>query len=316
MARRGQDRATVREDPGGRRDRARRRAPPSQFRPAGSFCRRERAGRRRGTARLDGRRRPDRSELPTRASDAASSVCLQPAEARPLRPASSRHRSIVVRSWSALAWSSRGPRGLEQLGRRRVSLGRRPTDDRLSPSFDRALELGVYLLGGDDDDLGVRTTHLPVELLADSPRWSATIFSMCRWKRACDQPPWSWRPGAPRSRRRSPRAGRLQAENLPALAADDRNDRAVFAADQRHERSEVELARYADLVRDRVGKRQRAPGVVEAGQEDRNALRPVPRELVFEVVGDPFEVCFQADALLVREVVRVGALAALALGDE
>ena len=44
-----------------------------------------------------------------------------------------------------------------------------------------------------------------------------------------------------------------QAESSPALAADDRDDRSFSAADERHERRQVELAADADPVRHRLG---------------------------------------------------------------
>ena len=84
-----------------------------------------------------------------------------------------------------------------------------------------------------------------------------------------------------------------QPEQLTALAPDDRDDRAVPAPDERHERREVELAPDAHLVGDRLGQREHAPDVVEAGDEDREPLGPVARELVLEVVGDPLEVGLQ-----------------------
>ena len=200
-----------------------------------------------------------------------------------------------------------------------MRLGRRPADHSISHLVrQEILELGVGLLGGDDDDLrSAQAAQVAIELVRDVTEVLGHELLDVPLE-ACLRPAALVVP----ARGLLGLVGDLhelrvlQPEQLPTLATDDRDDRPVSAPEQRHQGSEIELARDPGLVRDRVGKWQRTPGVVEAGEEDGDALSAVPGELVLEVIGDPLEVGFQPDALLVREVARVGALAALGLVDQ
>jgi hypothetical protein len=81
--------------------------------------------------------------------------------------------------------------------------------------------------------------------------------------------------------------------NGPALAAHDGDQRAVAAPDERDERRQVELAADRDLVLDRIGERQRSPGVVETGHEHGSAARAVAVEVAGEEIADPPEIVAQ-----------------------
>ena len=93
-----------------------------------------------------------------------------------------------------------------------------------------------------------------------------------------------------------------QREHASLLAADDGDDCAVAAADQRHERAEQEVIRDSSRVCDLPGKREHAPDVVRACSEDREAMRAVPVELLAEVATEPVEVGLQPRFGLVREI--------------
>ena len=218
---------------------ARARVPSSGHEPVGRRARgRTRAlVRRRGSRRAcdeqqrrHGRRRPPRASAPS------------PAAARPLRPASSRQRSSACCSCRARASVEVRPDDLEQLGRRRVRLGGRPADDRLARlGRERRLDLAAHLLRRDDHHLQAARARAPA----------------CRSRR---RPPSGGRCTSlldvPLVARLRPPAlvvlpGLLlalvddllepagaQTEDLPALAADEGDERSVAAADERDERRE------------------------------------------------------------------------------
>jgi hypothetical protein len=104
--------------------------------------------------------------------------------------------------------------------------------------------------------------------------------------------------------------------SLPALAAEERDDRALAAADERDERREVELPADPDAVGHRLDQRARPPDVVHSGREDRDAVRTIALELVGEVVADPREVVLQRDPLVMREPPVVRLRMALAVGEQ
>ena len=232
-----------------------------------------------------------------RASDAASSVSLQPgggtSAATGLLPPALDDLGFLPRP----GLLEERARELEQLGRARMRLGARPADDgALRLLREQLLELGARLLGGDDRSASasacVRTRRSSSS--ATSRRCSPTSFSMCRWKRACDQPPWSCLPGTS-----SLLVGDLvqpagpQAIELTSLTTDDRDDRSFTAADERHERREMELSADPDAVGNRLDERARPPDVVEAGGEDREPVGAVADEVVLEEVADAREVLLQ-----------------------
>jgi hypothetical protein len=95
---------------------------------------------------------------------------------------------------------------------------------------------------------------------------------------------------------------------LPLLAPDHRDDRPVGARDKRDQRSEIELVGHLRAVGHGLRQGHRAPVVVETGRKDGKPPGAVPLEVVVEPVGDPVEVLFQGDALVMREVLPVGLL--------
>ena len=163
------------------------------------------------------------SSSSTRPSDAASSV------SRPARGAARALADLLAPALDRLALACRRatPRrtadDLVQLGAGGVRLGVRPADDRVrdlgredvvrtrraSPRCRRRRCAAGRACGS-----AARAPRRP----SCSARGPAC--SMCRWKRACDHPPWSWRPGVssvrsaisssrpPRSRGRAPARGR------------------------------------------------------------------------------------------------------------
>ena len=100
------------------------------------------------------------------------------------------------------------------------------------------------------------------------------------------------------------------------LPADVSHDGALAAADERHERREVEVAPDLDLVGNGLAERQRLPDVVEPGAEHRDAVGAIAIELLAEEVLDPFEVLAQPDPLLVGLVAAVCAVRFRALVDK
>jgi hypothetical protein len=115
--------------------------------------------------------------------------------------------------------------------------------------------------------------------------------------RACDQPPWSWLLLEEVGDLLQPSC--TETVEAALLARNHGYDRALSAADQRHERRQVELAADLELVRHRFAQRERLPDVVEARAEHREPMRAVPFELVVEEGSDPPEVRLQSQADLV-----------------
>ena len=85
-----------------------------------------------------------------------------------------------------------------------------------------------------------------------------------------------------------------QAEHLAALAADRCDEDPVAAPDEPGERRKVELARDLHVVLHRLGKRQRAPEVVEPCREDADPPGAVAIEPVVEPGRDPIDVRLQS----------------------
>ena len=86
-------------------------------------------------------------------------------------------------------------------------------------------------------------------------------------------------------------APRTQAEDLTALAADERDDRAVVAVDELRERREVEAATDVHVVRNRPCDWNRPEEV--AGYEHGEPAGAFTAELVVEELADPGEVPLQ-----------------------
>src|SRR5919201_5316545 len=93
-----------------------------------------------------------------------------------------------------------------------------------------------------------------------------------------------------------------QPEQLPLLASDHGDDRAVRTGDERYQRCQVEVAADTDAVGNPLEQRQGRPEVVVARREDRQAPGPVTLEIVVEPARDALEVALQARASIVREV--------------
>src|SRR5262245_45798371 len=243
---------------------------------------------------------------PTRGRSAAAARTFAPAVDQ---------RSLVLR---ARGVEDRA-RQLEQLLRRRMRFGARPADDRLlRPVREEILELRPRLLGRDDDHLRrAHPPHPPVELhgdvlqvlgdeLLDVPleaglRPAALVVTARHIVGAVDElvePP------------------RAETEQLTALAADERDDRALAAPDERDERGEMKLTADPHAVRHGLDQRARPPDVVHPCQEDGNTARSVALELVGEVVADSGEIVLEADPLIVRQPAVVRLRVALALGEQ
>ena len=93
-----------------------------------------------------------------------------------------------------------------------------------------------------------------------------------------------------------------QPEEQAALAVDHGDDRALAAAQQRHQRLEVEVGPDVNAVRHAVAQRARAPERVEPGGEDGEALDARAVEVVREVAADALEVGLNPALLVVGEV--------------
>ena len=109
---------------------------------------------------------------------------------------------------------------------------------------------------------------------------------------------------------------RAQPEELAALAPDEGDDRALAAADERHERRDVELLADVDPSGTARSERDRPPDVVKACGEDGQPLRAVAIELVREALADTLEVLLERDALVVCQAVTVDPQVALALVEQ
>jgi hypothetical protein len=97
-------------------------------------------------------------------------------------------------------------------------------------------------------------------------------------------------------------------EELAALSPHDDEQSTLAAADERHERREIELPPHLGVIGYRFGQGQRAPDVVEAVGEDGEAVRPLSRELAVEEITNPLEVGLQSLALIVIQVAAIGAI--------
>ena len=109
---------------------------------------------------------------------------------------------------------------------------------------------------------------------------------MWRWKRACDQPPWSCRPGVSSVRSaicssRPPRSASTRPCSRPTTATSAPSPRPTSGTSGR----EQEVVGDADRVGDRRRQREHAPDVVEPGREDREPVRAVAVELAVEVTA-------------------------------
>src|SRR5438445_10241554 len=91
-------------------------------------------------------------------------------------------------------------------------------------------------------------------------------------------------------------------EELPLLAADDRDDRPVTAGDERDEGSKVEVPSHFHDIRDGLEERQRRPEIVEAGCVDREPLGAVPFELVVEPASNSLQIGLERQPLLMSEL--------------
>ena len=78
----------------------------------------------------------------------------------------------------------------------------------------------------------------------------------------------------------------------------------------------MELPADPDSIGHRLDERARPPDVVHARGEDRDAVRPVPLELVREVVADPAEVLLEREPLVVCQPAVVRLRVALAVGEQ
>src|SRR3954471_11339149 len=78
-------------------------------------------------------------------------------------------------------------------------------------------------------------------------------------------------------------AAAAQPVEIAALAPDDRDEGALAAADERHERRQIEALVDPDLVLDRARQRERPPEIVESGGEDSEPVGAVALEVEVEV---------------------------------
>ena len=192
------------------------------------------------------------------------------------------------------------PRAAASVG---VRLRRRPAGEAV-PRFlrEQLLELGADLLRADEHDRHAAqpAARSASSVSATSRRCCSTRFSMWRSYRACDQPPWSCRPGtsvlssaistsgAPRSRNTSPRSRPTAATSAPSRPTCDASG-----------------ARYSsfgdlDVVGDAARKRKRAPEVVEGRREHGDASHAaLAVEAVVEPLPDPLDVGLQPLPLVV-----------------
>ena len=134
---------------------------------------------------------PDTSSTSTRASEAASSVSAQPEAARPPRPAPSRQRSTSSASSLARACSRIGlVSSSSSFGDACASAVVQPTS---APFVAAGSTSSIAARVSSSETMitfgsVIRLTRRSISP-ATSRRCSATSFSMCRWNRACDQPP-------------------------------------------------------------------------------------------------------------------------------
>src|SRR4051794_1149591 len=87
--------------------------------------------------------------------------------------------------------------------------------------------------------------------------------------------------------------------DIPALASDVRDERAVAVSDEANERREVELLRDAGLVVDRPRQRQRQEEIVLLGAEHGHAANSLSAELAAEPALYPLQIPRESLALVV-----------------
>ena len=256
------------------------------------------------------------SSTSTRPSDAASRVCFQPAAARPPRPCSSCQRSSSSCSARARASSSSGRTTSSSSVGRGVRLGGRPADHGLA-GFGRqgALDLAAQLLRRHDHHLQTAgPARLLVDLVADRLQVLLDevldVALVARLRPAALAVP----------------AGRLlglvddldepatgEAVDGAPLARED-DDEAAVAAELPGERCHDELAADPHEIPHRLGERQRPELAVGGRGEDRDALCPVPVELVVPPGADARQVVLQGEPAVPRAAVRLRLF--LELGEE
>jgi hypothetical protein len=196
---------------------------------------------------------------------------------------------------------------LEQLVRAavRLCLGR-ADHDVLHLVRQRIHELRARLLRADDDDLGgLQPPDHAVELHGDALQVLGDelldVPRVTRLRPAALVVPARLVLGTVDDLLEPPCA---EAKDLPALAADERDDRAVVAAHELCERREVEAAADVYVVRDRPRDRKRPENV--SGHEHAQPASTFTAELVVEELPDPGEVPLQPLAVGVRELVVTG----------
>jgi hypothetical protein len=111
-------------------------------------------------------------------------------------------------------------------------------------------------------------------------------------------------------------AARAKAVQVAALAPYERHQRALPAADERHERREMEVSADPHAVGHRLDERARPPHVVEPRGEHREPVGAVAVEIVLEEGANPREVVLQADPLVVRETAAIRLRPPLALVEQ
>src|SRR5919197_1975368 len=103
---------------------------------------------------------------------------------------------------------------------------------------------------------------------------------------------------------------------LSPLPPDDGDQRPFAAADERHQRREVERAPDANEIRHALAQRQRLPDVVEPRAEDGVTTRALAAELLRKERAQTGGVSSKTLLLLVRQLGPVGRLGAHDLVDE
>ena len=253
----------------------------------------------------------------TRASEAAVSVSAQPEAPRPFVPTSSRQRSSASCSSAASASSSSGcTTSSSSFGPLWASASVAPTTTLLTSCGSASMNSERVSSEPTIDDLGcLQPPDDAVELrgdvlqvlgdeLLDVPR-------VARLRPAALIVPARLVLGPVDDLLEPPGA---EAKDLAALASDERDDRAVVAADELRERREVEAAADVHVVRNRARDRQRPEEV--ARREHAQPASTFTAELVVEELPDPGEVPLQTLPLGVRQLVVTGLDPLLGLREE
>src|SRR2546421_1807885 len=89
---------------------------------------------------------------------------------------------------------------------------------------------------------------------------------------------------------------------VASFAADEGDEHAVVAADERHERREVELEVDQGKIGHAIAEGERVPRAVDAVAEDREPARALAAELVLEEGPEPVEIGAHAFFLLARDI--------------